>query len=497
MKWNFTRGCRVLLMLTVGVLLGPAALAERPASGTHEIYPCITAADPGVIPVASNQVCGKIYRQENPVDPASDIIEIHYLKLPASGMANNPPVLFIQGGPGGDAISLAGHMKWTFRQLNVDHDFIFVDLRGTGKSNRLHCEGLEQSAFEVDAKATLEAALEECLIPLRVKAPFYTTTHSVDDIDALRVALDYEQWKLWSVSYGGRVALDYMARYPQDIAAVVLDSPGPVSIALPSKLADALDGGLKKITDACKLDAMCFSAFGDTWENARAVTARLDEAPQTFSVKDPLTLLDTTHEVTAFTFINSLNSFFYSRLTYSQISEAIWRATKNDWSMFITMSKLVSANTNVSMALHFLVVCNEDKKLWPPMPWNNLFGQDIGYYYKRACSYLPNSDVPGDFFVPTKSEIPTLLLSGENDVVTPTEVAELLQKNLTNSQIIKVKNGTHAVSFEGCIPELITRFLMAPSQKIETQGCENRIVSKALYKGGMNIQLSKKSNQDD
>lgn len=496
MKWNFARGCCALVVL-MSSLLSAAGLAEQPVLGTHQVYPCITADDSGVIPVVSNQVCGKIYRQENPLDSASDLIEVHYLKLPATGVANNPPLLFIQGGPGGDAISLAGHMKWTLRQLNVDHDFVFIDLRGTGKSNRLNCDGLEQAPFVMNAKAELEKALDKCLLPLRDKAPFYNTSYSVDDVDALRNALGYTQWKLWSVSYGGRVALDYMARYPEHIAAVVLDSPAPVSVALPSQLADALNRGLKKVADTCKADALCFSAFGDASENTRALTARLEQAPQTFTQKEPLRLKERTYEITAFTFINSLNSFFYSRLTYSQISEAIWRAKENDWSMFIAMSKMVEANTNVSMPLHFLVVCNEDRNLWPATYWNNLFGQDVGHFYKRACRGLPKSQIPDDFYTPLKSDIPTLILSGENDVVTPTVVAESLQKSLTQSQLIKVKNGTHAVSFEGCIPELMTRFLKAPTQQVNTQGCENRIVNKALYKGGLNIQLPEVDAQDD
>lgn len=487
MKWNLLRSCRIFSFKLIALMLGaPLSVAGGVNQlNEHQIYPCSADSASAAIPVGEDQVCGKVFRLENPQDSNSRLIDIHYLKLPAKTAATRPPLLFIQGGPGGDAIPLAWHVRWAFRQLNLDRDFIFVDLRGTGKSHALNCEGMTTSFFSADNEKDTEQALDACMARLKEKSAFYTTPIFVDDLEAIRQTLGYQKWALWSVSYGGRVALDYMARYPQQVDSAVLDSPGPVTIALPSQLPKVLEQGLKQVAAACKADSLCFNAYGDAWQNAQKIAAALEQAPYTFRLKPEGVTSQPPYHVSAFSFANAINAFFYSRQTYSQLSEALWRATQNDWSIFVAIDKLFQTNSSIAFGTHFLVICNEDRALWPSDGWSAFLGQDVGYFYKRACSHFAAPTSVSSLQQPIAANIPTLILSGENDVVTPHQVANTLAEQLPNAQIIRVKNGTHAVSFEGCIPELITQFVMAPMQKINSQGCEDRIAAKPLYKGGL------------
>lgn len=481
MRRNFLGLCRIATLIALSV--ATAARAQSVEHNDHLTYPCITAETPGVVPAATNQLCGKILRREDPANPDSPLLEIHYLKIPAATSANEPPLLFIQGGPGGASLALAGHVRWALRTLNMHRDFVMVDLRGTGQSSPVQCENLSLSSFTPGADEQIGAALDSCMQSLRSRAAFFTTAHSVNDLEAVRAALGYQQWAIWSVSYGGRVALDYMQRYPAAVAAVVLDSPGPATIALPSQLAVALGEGLQQLARDCLADEWCGNAYGDVWQKAQQLAARLEKKPESFSFTPPGGARAQVYEMTAGNFVNSLNAFFYGRLLYSQLAEAIARAHAGDWTVFISVDEMLR-HSDVAMGLHFLVVCNEDRKLWPSGTWPTLLGQDTGHYYRRACAQLPAPQV-ADASSPIGSDIPALILSGGKDVVTPTSVAKGLQQALVRAQMIEIPKATHAVSFEGCIPELITQFLNKPEAPLDSKGCQMRIAAKPLFKGAL------------
>ena len=55
----------------------------------------------------------------------------------------------------------------------------------------------------------------------------YTSAESVQDIEAIRAALGYEKLVLYGTSYGTKVALKYAERYPEHVEAMVLDSVVP------------------------------------------------------------------------------------------------------------------------------------------------------------------------------------------------------------------------------------------------------------------------------
>ena len=60
------------------------------------------------------------------------------------------------------------------------------------------------------------------------KRPFLTTVETARDLEDLRVALGADKLTLLGVSYGTMVAREYMRRFPDRTAAVILDSPVPV-----------------------------------------------------------------------------------------------------------------------------------------------------------------------------------------------------------------------------------------------------------------------------
>lgn len=103
---------------------------------------------------------------------------------PGSG----PPVLYLAGGPGGNSYTFA-HIAGA--PLERRQLMVYFDQRGTGNS--------ERPASGDYAIATL-----------------------VDDIEALRVHLGVRRLSIIAHSFGAVLALEYGARYPDRVAALVL-----------------------------------------------------------------------------------------------------------------------------------------------------------------------------------------------------------------------------------------------------------------------------------
>jgi pimeloyl-ACP methyl ester carboxylesterase len=88
----------------------------------------------------------------------------------------------------------------------VDRDWVFFDQRGTGRSiPQLYCPDEKDNPFD----------LKKCrddLIKQGIDLSQYTSARIAGDMEALRKALGVNQWNLWGISYGSRLAIT-MARY--------------------------------------------------------------------------------------------------------------------------------------------------------------------------------------------------------------------------------------------------------------------------------------------
>jgi pimeloyl-ACP methyl ester carboxylesterase len=138
--------------------------------------------------------------------------------------ASNPTtsaVVALAGGPGQAALPAATEFASILGPALANRDLLVFDQRGTGASGRLRCK-----AFD-DQLASVAEAAADCANELGPARAFYRTADSVDDIEAIRVESGYQKLVLFGVSYGTKVALDYAAKYPANVEALVLDSVVP------------------------------------------------------------------------------------------------------------------------------------------------------------------------------------------------------------------------------------------------------------------------------
>jgi len=81
----------------------------------------------------------------------------------------------------------------------------------------------------------------------------------------------------------------------------------------------------------------------------------------------------------------------------------------------------------------------------------------------HACRYWSSGEAPGAFRTPVVSDVPTLLLAGEFDPVTPPEWAESAQTHLSRGQLFVFPAVGHGVlDSHLCAADLVRNFLADP-----------------------------------
>ncbi|MEZ5165428.1 MAG: alpha/beta hydrolase [Acidimicrobiales bacterium] len=243
---------------------GPAAtISSAPAPGSG---PNPTAAGAGSPPAALDRVecpaplrrddgaalsCGVATVQLDRSDTSSTATtEVSVAAVEGSAAEQYPPLVVLQGGPGGASSELAA---WFPQQPFTQ---IFVDQRGTGFAGpSLDCTefddhyaervlaadsptGAERSAT---ATATCARRLEELgFAPLI--AHTNSAAHAADVIDIM-TTLHYEQWLVYGVSYGTTIGLEILRADPSDLAGVILDGVYPPDVDVDEGLAESAARG--------------------------------------------------------------------------------------------------------------------------------------------------------------------------------------------------------------------------------------------------------------
>jgi pimeloyl-ACP methyl ester carboxylesterase len=138
---------------------------------------------------------------------------------PKQGPAN-ATVLVLAGGPGQSATPLIDAVTGLFGSRLDTRQLVTFDQRGTGDT-ALRCPSIEGSDPTVTDSTDVVARCAARLGPARTA---YTTAASVSDIDAVRAALGVDKLILLGVSYGTKVALNYAQAHPDHVERLILDS---------------------------------------------------------------------------------------------------------------------------------------------------------------------------------------------------------------------------------------------------------------------------------
>lgn len=412
--------------------------------------------------------CGWYEVAEDRQNPASKLIRIHVAVVPALRRQALPdPVFVLSGGPGQAASDFYLANSRAFEQLRRERDLVIVDQRGTGKSNRLDCDfpdELDNPRFDTDS---VKAAARDCLAKLPGDPRFYSTTVAVTDLEEIRAALGYNQINLYGISYGTRVAQHYIRRYPQRVRSVVLDGVVPVEIALGPEVAPAAQQTLEAILSRCLELDDCHKKYPDIKTDLAHLRSRLAQKPITITVVDPTTAQPKPLEFSTMHLAAALRLHSYSDDTASLLPYLIHEAAQGRPEALAAQALLVARDLNEQLAngMHNAVVCTEDVPFFTPEALHDSAIEKS--YLTRLfvdtllalCSVWPRGTIDSDFHATLASQSPALLLSGENDPVTPAAYGARALQDFRKGKHLIVPGQGHGQLNNPCVARIMTRFI--------------------------------------
>ena len=415
--------------------------------------------------------CGVYRVRENRDDPQSKELQLHVAVIPALRLKPAPDPLFIlSGGPGQAASDFYLSVAPAFARIRRDRDLVLIDQRGTGRSNRLDCALPDDSDFTVLDPQKLQELLRECRAALPGDARYYTTSIAVRDLDDVRTALGYEQVNLYGISYGTRVAQHYMRRYPDRVRTAILDGAVPAEVALGPEVAIEAQHAIDSALQRCARTADCSRQFPEIPEQFTALQEQLRKASVTVSLPHPVTGTLTTTKLDIARLGATIRLLTYADETVSTLPLLIHEAQSLHEPQALAAQYLrIQSNVEEQLAegMQFAVVCSEDAPRWDQ---EKVSEQALAKTYlgtafmngmRAACTEWPRGPVDADFGKPLHSDVPTLMLSGTDDPVTPRRYADQIMKGLRNGKHLVAAGQGHGQLATGCIPRLTAEFIAA------------------------------------
>lgn len=452
--------------------------------------------------------CTSLSVLENPKGEQARKISLNIIRLPSIQETTKPPIFFIAGGPGQASTDLLDIFRLEFSKLLVNHDFVFVDQRGTGKSNPIHCE-IDLLPHTHKSPTELEALNLErhraCLKDYDADLEFYTTPYAVSDLEDVRKHFGYEKIYLWGGSYGTRVVLEYLRSAESAIAGVILDGLAPYSIQLPHFVERDGSNALGQLFSICQNDTSCNQAFPDLEQSWLTVLQALKTSPKIETLVHPRTQKSHRVYIDDQVISGIVRTMLYSRAAAPILPLAIHNAASGDFSTLFSISAVGMDNMgdSISSGMQFAVLCAEDFHLSQQEktniePFTRRLHLPPSSALKDICNLYPKSQLPAEYFSFANTKVPALVLSGKLDPVTPPVWGEAVANRLKNHRHIVVEGGHHIVSRAGCIPKIIRQFVKAPEKLQEIDAaCVDLIKPPYFFIDNAGPELTQTNNTTD
>jgi pimeloyl-ACP methyl ester carboxylesterase len=442
--------------------------------------------------------CGFLTVPENRTKSGSRTIRLAVAVLKSTSATPSPdPMLYLSGGPGQP--NLSNNMQAFSRDfaapVQSKRDLVFFDQRGTGLSlPALDCPELNaafRTALAADVRADAQevgeaAALIAChdrLAKTGIDFTAYSSAESAADIADLMHALGYTQYDIYGLSYGTRLALETMRDEPQHIRSVILDSTVPPQTHGEADDAANFERALNTLVGGCTADSACNTAYPTLEQTYFDLVGKTDGSPITVHPKDPSSGEPATVVVNGDRILAGTWQALYDTSLLPLLPFAAKAIAGGNTTLLTTLAGQVAfVNNDIDQAMMTAVNCNDvTMSLTPAIVASATHGvrtaildghigitsaADLKVQQDLCRSYGITSTDPKTT-QPVTSSIPTLVLAGEYDPITPPAWGQLAAKTLSHSFFFQFPGSGHGELFgrHDCAIALTASFLADPSKK--------------------------------
>lgn len=434
--------------------------------------------------------CGFVTAPRRRAEPNGRVIQLATVIVKSDAQKRAPEPLFIaQGGPGGSSIKSFAQLFISLPELRPakNRDLVIWDQRGTFFSRpALLCPEVSRAELEAmtDAKNRSESEKDElerqafhaCGERLAREVSdlsAFNTVENANDVEAIRQALGFGQITFYGTSYGTELGQYLMRQHPGNLRAVVLDAVVPTQFNLVTQVSSVKQRIAQKYFQACEKEAACREAYPDLTRRLLTLLDRFDRQPVQLPIRDPKKPGKTlTVKLTGERLADALYQALYIRDVRPLIPYIIDRADHGDFT-FISglLLPLQLDNEDHAIGMYTTVVCTERGDSDPGTIRTSGFNPRLvrtelkGAEEQIAVCRDWNIELlPREVLEPVKSDVPTLLLSGDFDPITPPAFATQVAAGLSRATLVTFPRGAHGQAFESpCANEIIESFLNNPT----------------------------------
>jgi pimeloyl-ACP methyl ester carboxylesterase len=433
-----------LLLATITAAVSRAAIAFHPC-GQSNAYACGDLT----VPLDPSRA-----------GPGTVTLAIRRHRLPV-GEARSA-VIALAGGPGQAALPITEEFTEILGPILSTRDLIVFDERGTGSSNPLSCHAFE-TARQFHSPGALIA---ECAAQLGPARAFYTSLDTVADIEAIRVAGGYEKLVLYGTSYGTKVAELYAEEHPEHVEALVLDSV--VTPSGPDPLNRSTFAAIPRVLRALCNEHACAHITAEPVADVARVVRRMHGGSLHGHVIDGQGHAHTV-AIDSEDLLGLLLAGDLDPMLRAEFVTAVRAAAERDLAPLARMLSHVESGEEteaVDVPLYYATTCEEED-----FPWTRDGSPSVRLAQGRAaiaalpaaalapftradmlrlgdmsaCAHWPFATPAAPAVEGSLPDVPTLILSGANDLRTPSANARSVAGQIPDAHLLLVPYAGHSV----------------------------------------------------
>ncbi len=431
--------------------------------------------------------CGYATVPEQHADPEGPQIRLAVAIFHSSNnQAKSDPLLMEQGGPGGStletfATSLLTPEDTLVRPLLQRQDIVLIEQRGTLYSEPyLFCEEVKQ--FQLDlfkrwmflTNEEIGQRADQALIDCRdrflnegINLSAYNSVENAADIAMVINMLGYSQFNYYGVSYGTMLGQHLMRDHRQQLRSVILDSVVPLETSFIPLTANTLDRSFKLLFAKCAADSICTRQYPRLEQVFFDTIDRLNVSP-TFISPEDLAGNSYVLPLTGDDVMGQTATLLYSTSLIPLLPAIIYRIARGDYGINTLLFEETVFNDTSADGMFNSVICAEEANytdadyqtagLYPAVA-EMAKGQDV----RATCALWPVNRLEAYVNEPVSSQLPTLILSGEFDPVTPPSFGQTVAQHLPYGYAYTFPGVGHGVIAGGeCPQSMMLAFLDSP-----------------------------------
>lgn len=483
-----------------GVAAGPVAHAATPPRAAFgaawQTVDCKTFDVPDSVAALAD--CGYVTAPEERAKSNGRTIQLAVVRLRSTGQSPAADPLFVeQGGPGDSTIGVIVNVLFPnlpgLKTVLETRDLVFVEERGTRYSKPfLTCPEYDAKNIAV-AKGemaytdpswfrTCQARFQKQGIGLGA----FNTVENAADVYLVAETLGYSAFNYYGVSYGtllGQYVIAQADQHKAKLRSVIIDGVVRADIDFNLAGGHAASFALRNVFHSCAQDLKCGRAYPDLEPKFLAIIDRLDREPVSLTLTTPVTKQPVVTKLDGLAFATALvpllgRPYSGNSANGTSIPKLIHAASQGnfDW-VAENLSGDLESSDGSAKGMYHTVVCvreqsmqvNPDDALPPPLAPLRAWGEREGASVAKVCSVLEAKRKP--VFAYRNTEIPTLVLNGAYDPVTPQPYGEAVAANLKNAYVYTFPGLGHGSFFPAagmpatdCSITIATGFLANPEK---------------------------------